>query len=132
MSAKFARGMVKLAVLPVAYALSGPVIGSYRGIRGKNAPLNYGRLVTNYPRDGYTPSGWLDWLNGPDDDRPSVFGAMFSTWLGTVTASVPWLVLVGPIKAILGFRHVGRFLFEGVKTPFVDLPVETLRGLRRM
>ena len=132
MSAKFASGVVKLTVLPMAYALWGPVIGGYRGVRCKNTPLNYGRLVANYPREGYTPSGWLDWLNGPDDDRPSVFGAMFSTWLGTITASAPWLVLVGPVKAVVGFRYVGRFLLESVKTPFVDLPVQTFRGLRRM
>ena len=130
MSAKIAEGIVKLPILPLAYAFAGPFIGVYRGIRGQNTPLNYGRLVSNYPRDGYAAKDWRDWLNGPDDDRPSIFGAMFSAWLGTVTSSLPWLLIRGTVKGVVSLRHVGGFLLEGAKTLLYDLPRETLRSTR--
>ena len=105
MSTKIASGFVKFPVLPVAYMAAGPLIGFYRGLRNKNTPLNYGRLVSKYPRDGYVAESWLDWLNGPDDDKPSVFGAMFSTWLGSVTSVIPWLLVVG--AALHQNAHLG-------------------------
>ena len=130
MSTKIAEGIVKLPILPLAYAFAGPFIGAYRGIRRQNTPLNYGRLVSNYPRDGYVAKDWLDWLNGPDDDRPSIFGAMFSAWLGTVTSSLPWLLIWGSVKGVVALRHVGGFLLDGAKTLLYYLPRETLRSTR--
>ena len=131
MSTKIASGFVKFPVLPVAYMAAGPLIGFYRGLRNKNTPLNYGRLVSKYPRDGYVAESWLDWLNGPDDDKPSVFGAMFSTWLGSVTSVIPWLLVVGAVKVIKASRHLFKFLYEAIRTPLFDLPVETTRGIKR-
>ena len=130
MSAKIAEGIVKLPILPLVYVFAGPIIGAYRGIRGRNTPLNYGRLVSNYPRDGYVAEDWLDWLNGPDDDRPSVFGAMFSTWLGTVTSSLPWLLTRGTVKGVVLLRHAGGYLLEGARTVLYDLPRETMRSTK--
>ncbi len=132
MRLKLIAGFVKLVTLPVVYLMFGPFIGAYRGLTGENTPLNYGRLVREYPREGYVATGWRDWLDGPDEDRPSVFGAMFSTWLGTMTASIPWLFFRGAVEGFIGLLKIWKLPYEGTRMLLYDFPVTSLRAIRRI
>ena len=132
MRLKLIAGFVKLVTLPVVYLIFGPFIGTYRGLIGENTPLNYGRLVSEYPREGYAATGWRDWLDGPDEDRPSVFGAMFSTWLGTLTASIPWLFFRGAVEGFIGLLKIWKVPYEGTRMLLYDFPVTSLRAIGRI
>ena len=132
MSEKLVRGFVKFPILPLVYTFKGPFIGTVRGFKAHNTPLDYGKLVSNYPRDGYAAKDWRDWVNGPDDDKPSVFGATFSIWLGTLTSSLPWLLVGGPVRGVKGITRVLPFLFKAVRTLVIYLPSETFRGIKRI
>ena len=134
---KFASVLVKFPMLPIVYAISGPFIGTYRGLRGENTPLNYGRLASNYPTEGYVAKDWRDWLygGGDDNDMPSFLGAMASTGLATVTSSPNWLLgrtLRGIGKGIFGLRHPATYFYKGPKAVLYDVPLETFRGMRRI
>jgi hypothetical protein len=115
---EFARGFVKLVLIPVGYTAAGPFMGLYRGVTGKNSPLDYDRLVSTYPIKA-GPYSHLKtheefWKCRGVGDDPAIFGILFSDIGATATAAIPWAVT----KAV---RVIGKeFLYELPKEIFTN------------
>ncbi len=87
-----AGGIVKVIVVPVGYAASGPYIGTCRGMAGHKTPLDYEMLMKTYPsagrlkREGKNPYFWP--IEG---DVSADLGSLGAIVFGTLTSALPWL-----------------------------------------
>ena len=114
------EGLNKALVTPATYIVRSPFTGAYRGVQGHNTPLAYKQLAETYPHEGeLTLDGKnpiLSWRF--DDDIPANIGFSASAILGSITASVPWLV-----------TRSARALVQEL---FYEIPTETYRTAREV
>ena len=105
----FGEGLSKFVFTPMAYAVSGPIDGLFRGLARHNTPIDYSRMIETYPRlDGYTPiNSYMEhpWKRGDEPfayyinyespnkkmDLPASLGVFFAQSFGTITATPVWI-----------------------------------------
>ncbi len=105
-----AQAVVKLAVMPVGYALAGIPWGIYRGFRGEGTPVNYARIVETYPHEGELT---FKQKGSPlsyrfEDDGATTVGAALSIIFVSISSTPLWL----PTRAS---RHIYETALETLR-----------------